>query len=874
MIATSLYGSSVAPVKATALSHSTVRVSWFSPNPSNFQAIRLVRNQYAFSENQEDGEILYEYNGQGDSGEADVTEFFDGVDTSLSTVDLIPGQHAYYSIWLLLSNAWVNAGQASALVPSEHGSSTSSSVELKTTHTKVMELLPRVYTSATYSPFDEIDETSDLYKFMKGISLTFDEMLTLADLTAPSASSRGIPDNVVLTAFKNLGLRVTSIAPTFYKKSLLSKAPYLLSIKGTKEALQTFVETYTGFNATISDTSKPPTADFNYSNLLLNAQDSNFHKGGLGSWKSVSNATLTVESSSDIPTTESGVLAGYSLKSQYRLKVVTADNTPTDILSQWRLGGSAQDQTPNIYEALGDGIPVEPGEEYTFYWAMKLGTGTTPAVKPVIKWYDTYGSLISTETPSSAINATSSWVRNEYTKIAPGKKTLSTGYSITTTGTIISSIGHGLSSGDTVYFEDEFLPFVGVRTVSSVTDDDNFIIDFSNDGITLEDVSSSVVGGVTILTIGDGNTSQLQSNNLITKSSGTGTLQSGTRLTGILSENTFTVNLQPSVALTGATILASIYGATVDFYVYKTNSAGDGPETPARYAMVGFTQTDRASTFYMSSFQFAKSGVAGFIEARCVDVYLEPSKINYLSNPSFAESTTGWTSPGGTLTNLENSTLVGVPYSSVGKMAKLVTSSSSSSSSIPDIRTTSAVTISTSNSYYTFSIYIKGDANYTLKLGLNNGGGRIKDTTINVTTSWQRFSVTMYVTNPSSGLYPIIYGTRSAAQTIRLKYAQLEETQKATDYFDGSFINQEAFWSGTSNASKSYVYVNKSQKMAEMSVHLNDWVPLGSVWMLRSYYGIEAIGLPSITTVSSLESYGSSSSSGVGGGSRLVTVSV
>jgi hypothetical protein len=242
--------------------------------------------------------------------------------------------------------------------------------------------------------------------------------------------------------------------------------------------------------------------------------------------------------------------------------------------------------------------------------------------------------------------------------------------------------------------------------------------------------------------------------------------------------------------------------------------------------------------------------VDGFIEARCIDVYLEPSKINYLSNPSFSIDATGWTSntgAGGTLTNLETSTLVGVPYSSVGKMAKVVTSSSSSSVNQPDIRTLAAVIIPTSNSYYTFSIYIKGDAPYTLKLGLNNGGSRIKETTINVTTSWQRFSVTMYVTNAGSGLYPFIYGTRSAAQTIRLKYAQLEETQKATDYFDGSFTNQEAFWSGASNASKSYLYVNKTQKMSEISVHLNDWVPLGSVWMLRSYYGIEAIGLPSVS---------------------------
>lgn len=877
MTAISLFSSSVEPINAIALTNTTVKVTWYSPNPSDFSVLRLVRSQYAFSETQEDGDILYEYIGQNDSDTPVATEFVDGVTQSLSTVQLVSGQYAYYSVWLLLANSWKNAGQVSVLIPEEHGVTAGESGLVKSTHLKVMEMLPRVLTSVSNSPFDEVDQNSDLFKFMKGFSLAYDELLTLADLTSRSYSAKYIPDNIVLPSFKNLGLRVTSTDPTSYKKSLISKAPYLLATKGTKDALQGFIEAYTGFNAVITDTAKGPSSQFNYSNLLLNAQDSNFHKGGLGAWKQISNVTLSVENSSDIPTTQSGVLAGYSFKSPYRLKVVTANN---GILSEWRLGGAASRSVVNIYESLGDGIPVEAGKSYSFNWAMELGTGTTPSVKPYIKWYDTYGTLLSTSTPANGIAPTSSWVRNTYTASAPGKKAEVESCIVDTFNpnatppipdgsTTVLATAHGFSSGDTIFIEDEYAPFNGLQTISSVTTN-SFEIPFSKPGVTLSSVSSAVVGGKVTFTIGTGNAFDLVVDQQISILSGTGTLGGVTKVVEIVSSTTFIVDIAPTVALSSATILGGKYPVDVAFTVFKANSGGTGKETPAKYALVGFTQTARLTTFYMSSFQFAVSGTAGFIEARCIDVYLEPSKVNYLVNPNF-DINNSWTTmgSGATLTVLETSTLTGVPYAGVGKMGKLVTSSSSSSAAVPDFRTGSGVVVPNNNTYYTFSIYLKGDAPYTLKLGLNNSPS-IKETTINVTTSWQRFSVTLYVTNSIQGIFPYIYGTRSAVQTIRMDNAQLEEGQKATDYFDGNFFSQDAMWVNGSNQSASYLYVNKNQKMSELLVHMNDWVPLGSTWMVRSQFGIEAIGLPTLTTISSESSYSDNSGGGIGLGNLLV----
>jgi hypothetical protein len=222
MPALSIFTNSVAPVTALALTHSTIKITWYLPNPSSYKVIRLVRNQYAFSENQEDGEIIYEFNNAAGSGLSTVTTFTDGVDTNLSTVSLVSGQYAYYTVWLLINDLWINAGFVSVLLPKQHNTYANRTTSLKNSHMKVMELLPRVMTSTYNSPFDVIDTSSDLYNFMKGISLTYDEILTYADLTIKSLPAKYISDSMVLNAFTHFGLRITSVEPTFYKKKLIA----------------------------------------------------------------------------------------------------------------------------------------------------------------------------------------------------------------------------------------------------------------------------------------------------------------------------------------------------------------------------------------------------------------------------------------------------------------------------------------------------------------------------------------------------------------------------------------------------------------------------------------------------------------------------
>lgn len=838
MAGISLYENSVAPVKALALDYSKIRVTWFDPNPTTYTALRLVRNQYATSETQEDGEILYEFNNASGSGLSTVTQFTDGVDTSASNIPLIPGQYAYYTVWLLIDNNWIRGGSTSVLLPKQHPIALYDGTVIKSSHDKFMDYIPRVFTSKTNSPFDAVDTDSELYSFLKAFSFTYDEMLTYADLSVRSLSAKYISDKTVPSYLLDLGIRSTSLTPTAQKKALISKATDLLATKGMLNTLYTFVESFTGFNTIITDSSKEVNA-LGTSNLLLNCQDGSFIKGGLGGWQGVSNITsYGVEENVAGDTIGLPSDAGsYSVANNYRLKVTFG---PSGVMQLGFNGIIDGTFIPNEVEALRYGIPVTPQQQYTFSFWARSNSGTISII-PTINWFDQWGKYLGTSSVSKSIGTT--WSRQSYTGTAPGWQIASTRYTVGTSNTVITlPVGHGLTTSSFVWFEDEYLPFTGKFAVTAATST-SITIGFSRSAITLNSVSSSG----TTFTLGTGSTASLFIGQTLTVTSGTGTLNGTTKVTEILSSTQFKVDTTPSVALSGATVSAGEFSVDDNFVVFAADSSSNTKLPSAKFAILRLVNASNSSSAvaYFDNFQLNPGGSATqYIEPRCIDIQLEPSKINYIIDPSFVN--TGWSSPnGGTYTKTDLSDLTGLPYTSGITMGKVQTINGASSAANPDIKTAAATPVETNNSFYTFSVYIKGSAAYKLKLGLTDGtvnGTMEKE--IDVNTSWQRVSVTVYTSSSSSGLTPYIYRLDNTSRIFYLDNAQLEEGSKASDYFSGDFDTLGAFWSGTANASKSYLYVNKSTKVSELSAHLSDWIPINFAWMIRSRAGVELVGSP------------------------------
>ena len=410
---------SVSPFTATAVDYDTIQLNWAAPEGS-ITKIRLVRSQDGFPETEEDGIILWEWSS--DSNQPRINNFEDS--PSNSSVALTSGRFSYYRVWLLqgTTNKWLIAGEAYTIVPRAHDTVSNDGTVLVSTHQKFLDLIPRVFTSASQSPLDAVDENSDLSRFLRGFSFTLDEIMTLADNILPEESGRFINPELIGLRAQNFGLEPEAYIATQNQKRLIREAMYLYANKGTKNAIETYAESLTGFAPIV--TSSP--------NLLLSVQDSSFYKG-LGNWKVAGDATLALEQTI-VPVTDTtepdAVDYGYTAK----FTCTGAASIVNGLIS------------PKLY-----GAPINAGSTYSLSTYVKRESGTSLTVTPVIYWYDYAGALISTSTGSAASVSGTNWTKVSSTATAPGAPATVTSYAVSgTTATLTVASTAGFAVGDTI----------------------------------------------------------------------------------------------------------------------------------------------------------------------------------------------------------------------------------------------------------------------------------------------------------------------------------------------------------------------------------------------------------------------------------------
>jgi hypothetical protein len=374
---------SVQPFTATTIDYDRVFLTWASLN-STFNAVRLVRNQVAFPETEEDGVILWEENGL--EGVFSRAEFVDGLDNTLddnpnNDYPLIGGRFAYYRMWLRKDDGiWYPAGDAETIIPSDHGSVAFAGSAAQTTHDKFMDLLPKVYTSATQSPLDNVDPESTLYTFLEGFSLTLDELLTYADVLKPNYSGLSTPPDLVpLQAFQ-LGLPLEYGLGLRAMKRLVREGIFLHNNKGTALGVQTLAESLTGFAPTVTQTK----------NLMLSMQDSTFYKGK-GNWLTGGACTLAVESS-----VYHAISEPLAADLTYTAKVVASSTT------------SYISNGENRPKTLG--IPVIGGESYQLLFFALTSTASR-SITAKVTWYDYLGAEVDDNSQTFSLTA-NTWMKN------------------------------------------------------------------------------------------------------------------------------------------------------------------------------------------------------------------------------------------------------------------------------------------------------------------------------------------------------------------------------------------------------------------------------------------------------------------------------
>jgi hypothetical protein len=365
---------SVEPMSLVVLDFSKVYLQWISPT-GTFSKIRLVRNQWGFPETAEDGVIIWDEFAT--SGNVSRQSFVDGLDNPTS-IGIVPGKPVYYSMFLYNDQkVWVTAGKIQGIVALNHN-----------TQNKIMDLIPKVYTSKEQSPLHVTDETSALYNFMYALSFSYDEFLTLIELTQPNHTKEGSPFSVLSEETGHVGLDPEPNLPVKNQKRLVRESRYLYSHKGLKNGLETYAESLTGYAPTV--TVSP--------NLLLSVQDSTFYQS-IGNWLTSQNLTATsnVEQVAE--------LGENVIDMTYSCKLIATDASTSMFLGFFP------------WSPITRGIPVKSETEYIVSCKVK-SPPSDGNVSLVIGWFDGTGAPIS-ETAASTTSANNTWKTVSKTATAP-----------------------------------------------------------------------------------------------------------------------------------------------------------------------------------------------------------------------------------------------------------------------------------------------------------------------------------------------------------------------------------------------------------------------------------------------------------------------
>ena len=383
-----------------------VKVSWQSPN-GDFTRFRLVRNQAGFPETAEDGVVIFDEFAT--SGTVSRSYFIDGEDNP-TDIPLVAGRQVYYRVFLFTNDkVWVNAGDITAVVPSNHGA-----------QEQLVNFIPKVFTSKEQSPLGTIDRTSALYNFLWGFSFTQEELYTYLDLLLPHHTGLETPIELISAEVSNVGLTPEPGLPTKNQKRLVREALYMYTHKGTANGLGTYAEALTGFAPTITISQ----------NLLLTVQDSTFYKG-IGNWVA-SNATLT-SSTDQVAAIGTNVIDG-----TYTGKIVAASS------GSMVLGAS---------DPINTGVPVSPSTQYTVSCKLKSPT-SAGNITLSVRFYDLTGTATSAAHTATVVAANNTWKSASVTATTDSKSSyavITIAYSASGTYYIDQVC---LQSGDTVVYDE------------------------------------------------------------------------------------------------------------------------------------------------------------------------------------------------------------------------------------------------------------------------------------------------------------------------------------------------------------------------------------------------------------------------------------
>jgi len=870
---------SAEPFISKAVNYTQVQLTWVQPLGEDISELRVLRSNDGFPETPEDGKIIYSWDLF--TTDPQRIDYLDGTEE----LNPVPsGTFVYYRIWVQTSlNIWRIAGDTYTLVPSKHASFAPDDTILVDTKNKLLDILPRVYTTSTQSPIDEVDPNSELAIFLDAFAFELDIALTYADLLLPSDTWQYVSPEILTLQSAQFGIELEPYVATKQQRKLVRNAILINQNKGTLQGIEAFVESYTGFAPTV----------FSSPNLVLSTQDSTF-TNGVGFWKAVGNATISSETTipgvPDSPTEpyiENNAYVGKVVVNQIGSKIVNGEESP-----------------------VTKGTPVTPGTAYNFSGYAKSASGDM-GVKGFISWYDINGNFIEVDPPRTFVQTPviigdSSWQKFQIPARSPGVTETIEFYSISS-GVLTFYLGtiNTMVKGETITVSGISSSIDGIYQIDSV----GSLLDSTLNQVrvrkSLSDTALTPVRGTLTETIPNTLPTaaelavQIPSGTLDPKwaviaasiTDGIATVTFGDENDDIAVNDMIVIQAINTILSFGLhTILTKVnFGGftTITFQLYTpytgviiTDDSQDGSWTPTGlpygfgikvlpntgvpspkgyYASfeLEFTTT---GTLYLDLLQMATFNVPEYHQPRAVEIFLNPNKTNFLLNPGFAPSTlsTTWSVTAEDFESVDRTEIETAPAQNlVGDgYALMVEGTADGETSIE----TTTVPVTDGN-FITASFYAKTSSSTPVNLDLTitaidaTTATPIEDfseevitssTEVSITNEWTRFYATLFipsVLSESVSIKMVISG-ETDSEILYFDRAQVEASFKATDYFagpDGPDLDQasaeSAFWGGTPYNSASYFYANFDQKIDRLRAQLPKYLPTNLSFLILWYGG-------------------------------------
>jgi hypothetical protein len=215
----------VSPFTATPVDYTTVVLDWKAP-AGTWDTLRLLRNRYGWSVNENDGEILLSQS---------------SITTSFADKAVVGGQWLYYTIFIQANGRWSRAGTVSCLMPQDHG------------YTDMLySLIPEHY-KVDVKPGNAItDDSNTVNPYLKPFLSTFGFGF---DIVKSYYDSNRYTNAAMRTRFENIqrlaeqfGIQYEASAPAHLFRQRVRDAATLGRQKGTLEQIQSVISQTTGYD--------------------------------------------------------------------------------------------------------------------------------------------------------------------------------------------------------------------------------------------------------------------------------------------------------------------------------------------------------------------------------------------------------------------------------------------------------------------------------------------------------------------------------------------------------------------------------------------------------------------------------------------------